>query len=295
MVLCRKTAPHGNLMQMLCTLHLSGDAAPQALAVCGSRGTDVVVDTIAKDVHRRFEKHNLLPELPLAGPNERLAEVLQQLALNQASGRKLLGIYGMGGIGKTTLAMSVFNKAKCEISRRPAFLHVGAHCTSREALSAKRCKLLKTLTASDVLPSYLSPQEEQQALRGVLASGDPMLLVLDDLWTAKQLCTLLGCEDSSRCPTDVGAAMPPGSRVLLTSRSEAVLTVPGHRCLPLALFDDSHALQLLCQEAFEGPSPPDHFTTAQEKRALAICGGLPLALRVLGRQLKLEKQHQREV
>lgn len=244
------------------------------------------MDEIVKNVLRRLEKHNPLPEPRLAGPNERLAEVLQQLALNQANGQKLLGIYGMGGIGKTTLATSVFNAAKHEIIRRSAFLPVGADCKSYEALRVERCKLLQKLTASNVLPSYLSPQEEQQALRDTLGSGDPLLLVLDDLWTADQLCTLLGCEDSSRRPENVVAGMPAGSRVLLTSRSKKVVTVPGHSCWPLTLLNEAQAAQLLCQEAFGVPARPAGFSEAQQTRALAICGGLPLALCVMGRNLR---------
>lgn len=254
---------------------------------CVGRGSDIVVDVIINAVYHRLEKHICLLESLLAGPKEWLAEVLQQLALNQQSGQKLLGIHGMGGIGKTTLATAVFDAALHEISRRRTFLHVGAECTSYEAISAKRCKLLQNLTASNVLPSFSSPQQERQALRGILENGGPLLLVLDDLWTAEQLCTLLGCEDSSsKRPAGVVAAMPPGSRVLLTSRSEAVVTVPGHNCWPAALFDRNHAFQLLCQKAFGDSAPPDDFTAAQQTQALTICGGLPLALCVMGRNLK---------
>ncbi len=153
--------------------------------MCASRGTDVVVDVIVKAVYHRLEKHVQLLESPLVGPKkwsaEVPAEVLLQLALNQASSQKLLGINGMGGIGKTTLTTAVFNATFKGISRRCTFLHVGADCTTYGALSVKHCKLLKNLTVSNVPLSYPSPHQERNELRHILASGDPLLRVPDDL------------------------------------------------------------------------------------------------------------------
>ncbi len=81
--------------------------------------------------------------------------------------------------------------------------------------------------------------------------------------------------------------MPPGSRVLLTSRSEAVVQCRGTAAgLPCVLFDSDRAFQLLFQEVFGIIAPPDDFTAVQWTRALTICSGLLLVLCVIGRKLK---------
>ncbi len=258
----------------------------QTSCISASRGDDKVMDKVFQSAHPLLVGHISLLQSPLVGPMERLQKVLQALALADEVGQKLLGIHGMSGIGKSKLAEAVYDAALQQtISRRRVFLHVGADCVTYSATSAKRCQLLKELTRCSSLPAFTSPQQEQAELRNSLTSGDPILLVLDDLWTTEQLRWLLACDKSLDAPTEAVAAMPQGSRVLLTSQKQSAVSVPGHSCQAVHGLGKIHAIQLLCLAAFKQTLPPPELAKYQLAKALAYCGGLPLALYVLGRQL----------
>jgi NB-ARC domain len=80
-----------------------------------------------------------------------------------------------------------------------------------------------------------------------------------------------------------------GSRVLVTARDSSVLPAERSGCvrLPVLTLDEAPARQLLCWHAFATAAEalePQQQATVQ--LALRICGGLPLALEVLGSALR---------
>ncbi len=253
-----------------------------------------MLEAIVGEAQRLLAPHIRLLEAPLIGPPERLMRALRALALTDSGGVRqtdvlLLGVHGMGGVGKSTLVAAVYDEAGRCFRGRCVLLSVGEGCSSAADLRKKRRELMKDLSGSGRQPMGVGDAKERAALRTALSTGGALMLVLDDLWSKMQLHWLLACDDTE----DPGAAiakMPPGSRVLLASRSQDIVTVSGMagKILPLSLLDDTSAVQLLCQEAFKQPQPPppEEFSTAQLRQAMAICGGLPLALRVLGRQLR---------
>ena len=109
----------------------------------------------------------------------------------------------------------------------------------------------------------------------MLESGGPLLLVLDDLWTEVQVEALLG--RSTRLPT--------GSQLLLTSRRSDVVAAHGAMVMPMELLPDASALALLAWHACGEVSVPAHLAEVAED-ALRGCGGLPLAVKVLGSALR---------
>ena len=121
-------------------------------------------------------------------------------------------------------------------------------------------------------------------LRGALSRGGPLLLILDDLWTRDQLLWLLGHDDSGDVEAAV-ASITAGSRLLLISRDQSVLTMKwgGFSLFKLDVLDSRDAEELLYSEA---QRQPWDFKPDQLQQALQICGGLPLALQVFGRQLR---------
>lgn len=210
----------------------------------------------------------------------------------------LVGLHGMGGIGKTALALAVYDDAVPLFPGRCVYFSAGGGrvqkgCNADECCSI-RCALIQSLLGAYEKPAFADIRTEREALFTALCSeklpfkhSRPLLLILDDLSTREQLHWLLAC-DVSQNITSAVEALPAGSRVLLISRDPSIVTVPGvvGSLIRLEAMDDSHAVQLLCQEAsstgslFPQPSPK------LTKRVVDICGGLPLALRTLGRQLR---------
>ena len=114
-----------------------------------------------------------------------------------------------------------------------------------------------------------------QKIRDMLESGGPLLLVLDDLWTDFQLRELLGS----------GTRLPPGSQLLLTSRRSDV--VAAYNAYPMEPLPEASALSLLAWHACGQASVPFHLAEVATD-ALRGCGGLPLAVKVLGGALHRE-------
>ena len=109
----------------------------------------------------------------------------------------------------------------------------------------------------------------RQKVKDMLETGGPLLLVLDDLWSDHQLAELLG----------TGTRLPAGSQLLLTSRRSDILA-PYHP-MPVDLLSSDSASALLAWHACGQTSLPAHLVEAADD-ALQTCGGLPLAVKVLG-------------
>lgn len=250
-----------------------------------------MLDAVVEAAERMLMPHVKVLKNPAVGLDKLMRRALCALGLvsdkDVMEKTAVVGVHGMGGVGKTTLAWAIYNAAATSFSGRRIFFTVGQHCGSQKELSNKRCKLLSLLSSSNTELSFPNDHEERESLRDVLRSGPPKLLVLDDIWTSDQLHWLLACEDTERLQPEVNQLFP-GSRVLLISRSRRIVSLDGPNAssFHLARLDNSSSEQLLCQAAFGTTSSPPQFTSYHRKRALKSCGGLPLALEVLGRHLR---------
>lgn len=188
----------------------------------------------------------------------------------------------MGGIGKTTLAKSLYSSlcdGSLHFSSR-VFLEVGQDANVRDTQK----QLIRLLGGSPQEAG--GAHEQQQQLYRRVQHGGPLLLVLDDIWNTGQRNGLLCL-----------GALPDGSRVILTGRNSGSLQPDdGSRCAmrPVAALAPSEAEELLCQHAFAQPQAPAGYNTAVQQ-ALAVCGGLPLALQVVGAGMRSRTPAEAEV
>jgi NB-ARC domain len=116
--------------------------------------------------------------------------------------------------------------------------------------------------------------------------------VLDDLWDAKQLAALLGCEPNSTAQLQA-SQWAIGSRVLITARSEELVSnrltgaaksqFEPQQVQPLP---EAAAQQLLRLHAFAQGAQPPEFSERHVTTATDICGGLTLTLQLLGGALR---------
>jgi tetratricopeptide (TPR) repeat protein len=191
------------------------------------------------------------PVADFVGREQEIAELRQ--ALTGGSGATICGVRGMGGIGKTELAMVVANQLA---ERFPDGQLV-----------------VELFGASD--PDSITPEA---ALQAAIRSFEPQAKLPDDLPTLKQwyaACLngkrVLVLADDARDAAQVRPLHPPARCALLVT-SRHSFTLPGMRRFDLGTLDPAEAEGLLLEiEPRIGEHAP----------ALAkLCGYLPLALRV---------------
>ncbi|PRQ24817.1 putative TIR domain, P-loop containing nucleoside triphosphate hydrolase [Rosa chinensis] len=233
-----------------------------------------LIEDIVKYVWRKVH-----PNLKLLDSTEPLVGIdstLQQLGLllaQEANDVRFIGIWGMGGIGKTTIAKLVFQK----ISHH---FELAKFLTNVREVSARHGTLV------DLQKQLLSPMlkesitEVYDEMQGTLftkncLSNKKVLLVLDDVDQVNQLEKLAKREDW------FGA----GSRVIITTRDERLLVEHGIELIyKVEGLNDEEALELFSQNAFQ-KDQYDEGLLELSKSFVNYARGLPLALKVLGRSL----------
>ncbi|KAK9815224.1 hypothetical protein WJX72_000248 [[Myrmecia] bisecta] len=188
-------------------------------------------------------------------------ELLAQL--HQGSGVHTLGLTGMGGIGKTTLATALYNRLREGFTPAVCFVaDVRARAATPTGAQGLQHQMLKQLWH----------KEATIRCSGWLA-GCRVLLVLDDVDDDKGWLGPL---------VDI-SCFAPGSVVIVTSRDARALDVAGCCVRSIDLLASPFDLQLFL---FHAGSIPPEVTDDLLSEVVQCCGRLPLSLKVLGAHLK---------
>ncbi len=181
-----------------------------------------------------------------------------------------VGVQGMGGIGKSVLAAALARNREVRRSYPDGVIWVSCgQNLGTDDLLARLRDVSKHLGGDT---SFTSLPQAQGMLRELLQTK-AVLLVLDDVWCAKdaQAFDVLG----------------PRCRMLVTTRDAGILHALHGEHIPISLFTETEALQLLADAvtAKERPVsvadlPPEAHEVVRE------CGCLPLALALCGGMVK---------
>ncbi|KAL5998266.1 hypothetical protein ACLOJK_009205 [Asimina triloba] len=226
----------------------------------------------------------LVEEVDVVGFEDDAMALTRQLT--DGNGRRsVVSIVGMGGLGKTTLAKKIYNST-----------HVKRHFNFHSWVYVSQKYRIKELLF-EITKSFMSLTKEQidnlsvEDIRSELFAhlrNKKYLIVIDDIW-------------STEAWDGIEAALPEGmngSRVMLTTRKKNVALHADECSIPheLRFLKDEECWELLCKKAFtrnvSRSCPPD---LEEFGRAIASrCGGLPLAVVVLGGLLSRKEKSPHE-
>lgn len=202
----------------------------------------------------------------------RMQEVSNYLHVGGSDDVRIIGIWGMIGTGKTTVAKAIFNKFYRSFQGE-SFLEVS---------KGDMVKLQKQLLYDILKPAKIevsSVAEGTKKIKDKLGSIK-VLVIFDHIDSEEQLCDLAINRDS----------FGPGSRIIITTRNKhflEILEVDETYLVPP--MSEEEAFQLLCCRAFTKHHPNDEGYLKLLRKVAKYCGGLPWALEVLGSYLRCKR------
>ncbi|ESW25873.1 hypothetical protein PHAVU_003G072500 [Phaseolus vulgaris] len=210
-----------------------------------------------------------VPEFAV-GLDKRVEEVMEVLQV-QSNGVKVLGLYGMGGVGKTTLAKALFNALVNRFEHRSFISNVRQVSSKHDGLVSLQSKIIIDLFHGTGSPSFNDVNVGISAIKGRV-SENRVLLVLDDVDDVKQLDALIGKREW----------FYDGSCVIITTRDTQVLTQNHvNELYEVKGLYASEAQELFSYHALRRNKPPDNLLSLSEK-IISLTGTMPLALEVFG-------------
>jgi adenylate kinase len=179
-----------------------------------------------------------------------------------------IGIWGMSGIGKTTIAIQMFEKNFAHYDN-VCFMEKVSEESKKFGQTYVRDKLLSKLLKLEITASDVHGQQHTSIKRRL--SGNTNFIVLDDVDNATQL------DDLCEVLNDLG----PNSRLIITATDKQMLTGKVNEIYEVTPWKPKDSLKLFSLGAFKQSHPRKGYERISE-RAVEYAGGVPLALKVLG-------------
>ncbi|KAJ0794745.1 putative TIR domain, P-loop containing nucleoside triphosphate hydrolase [Helianthus annuus] len=226
-----------------------------------------VINEIVDTILDALSPLNLEAKDDLVGMTSRLQDLESRLEIG-SDGVRMVGIWGVGGGGKTTLVSSLCMKISCYFEGHHIIENIREE-SNKYGLKRLQEDILSAFSKKKV--KVYSIVRGKSKIKGMLCRRN-VLLILDDVDNLDQLDALAGSH------TWFGN----GSRIIITTRDEHLLrTHKVNEVCPVTLLSYEEAIQLFNRHARNEKFPVQDYETLS-LRVVSYAAGLPLALKVLG-------------
>ncbi|KAG7944412.1 hypothetical protein I3843_15G100700 [Carya illinoinensis] len=227
----------------------------------------------------------LVNETPLSvakypvGIECRKRDIYQHLSIERNDIIRIVGIFGIGGIGKTTVSKDIYNQIYSKFEGSCFLSNIREISKQAGGLIQLQNTLL-----FDTLGTSLDVRDIDKGINVIKhrLRSKSVLLILDDVDELVQIEKLVGDRDWFGL----------GSRIIIITRDQRLLdNAKVDSKHVLKLLDGNEALRLFSLHVVGKDEPSDEYVDLA-KRAIKYAKGLPLALAVLGSDLKGKTTHQ---
>ncbi|XP_004292702.1 PREDICTED: TMV resistance protein N-like [Fragaria vesca subsp. vesca] len=230
-----------------------------------------LVETIVNDISKKLSRYSSIDLKGYVGLEPHIQQIESLLCMhNQDVHFRTIGIWGMGGIGKTIIADAVFQKFSTQF-HACSFLPKVTEKSEKDGLDHLRNKLLCDLLDEKNV-TIDTPSIGSVVVKDRL-SRTRVLIVLDDVSESRHLDFLPGDQ------VQFGA----GSRVIITTRNRCILKemVDDDHVYRVMKLDSPDDLKLFQLKAFKENSSREAYSDLS-REVVDYAKGIPLVLTVLG-------------
>ncbi|KAB2627191.1 TMV resistance protein N-like [Pyrus ussuriensis x Pyrus communis] len=230
-----------------------------------------LIELIVDDIFKKLINILSSEKNGLVGMDSRLKK-MDSLLCPEVGNVGFVGIWGMGGIGKTTIARAVYDKINHHFEGRCFLENVKGRFPSTDAGEAPldmQAEILSSITNMKVGSLEILRNGFQKMMERV--GKKKVLLVLDNVESSSQIEALIGKQPS----------FGGGSQIVITTRDKQSLSRLGDQIYEPELLNDDDALELFLQYAFSTKQPTEEYIDLSG-HFIKYAQGLPLALKVLG-------------
>ena len=198
-------------------------------------------------------------------------ELLLDLRQNNV---QMVGIYGVGAVGKTTIAKALYNNI--------------VHCFNEGIFLENVCEMSKTNEGTIQLQNKLLSKSLRDSCSNVNSVPEGITMIKDRLCRKKLLLVLDDVNDREAIENLLGDCdwFAAGTKIIITTRDKQVLNTLGNLGVyKVEELDFHESLELFSWHAFRRREPEAAYRQLS-MQFIKYANGLPLALKVLGSLLR---------
>ncbi|CAN1287172.1 Disease resistance protein L6 [Linum perenne] len=234
-----------------------------------SDGQGAIIDKIFSKVDIHLRANYTLVTDELVGIDSHVENVVKLLNLDSAS-EKIVGIHGMGGLGKTTLAKAVYNKVSTQFEGCCFLDNIRDALSEKDGVLALQNKIISGILRKDSFKA----KDVNDGIRVIRerVCKHKLLIVLDDVDERVQFEDILGKLENFSVD----------SRFIITTRDTRVLELLQEcKLFELEEMSCDPSLKLFSKHAFGVNYPPEDYASLSTE-FVRVATGLPLYLKVIG-------------